>query len=263
MKKVFTLIELLVVIAIIAILAAMLLPSLSKARAKAKLISCVNNEKAILLSFIQYGDDFDGYLLPPLCERTDPTAYRVLNAPSTTLSYPYFICPYLGLTQKIPKSKYLNSDTDEYRTFYGADTRGVFCCPASSASISTYAYSHYGIPEYYIGGRGGWDRLRYFHADMPSQICHIGDSVYPNTGKEAGQFGSEDKSEFNQAGLVEICNDGRQWARKRHGYKANCGMLDGHVETHTEDEIRGLNGGTAYWNYVFLGYKGFNNGVKP
>ncbi len=64
MRRKFTLIELLIVVAIIAILAAMLLPALNQARARAQFIRCSSNLKQLGTAASLYANDFDNYIVP-------------------------------------------------------------------------------------------------------------------------------------------------------------------------------------------------------
>lgn len=87
----FTLIELLVVIGIIAVLAALLLPTLAMAKQKGQQTACINNVRQLTLAVLMYADGHDDTL--------PPTAY--VDANGNEVDWPSLLDPYLGHVAKI------------------------------------------------------------------------------------------------------------------------------------------------------------------
>jgi prepilin-type N-terminal cleavage/methylation domain-containing protein/prepilin-type processing-associated H-X9-DG protein len=230
-RRAFTLIELLVVIAIIAILMAILMPSLRLAKDQAQRIHCISNTKTLVLGWLMYKDEYDGRIVPG---HTDPGNW--VDRPTYTGTWDEkkeairrgLLFPYVG------------------------ETVDVYRCPADrrkeSSSIPV-AFRTFSI----VGGANGEDWGDYDKCTLYSEIL-----------KPALKYIFVEEMDTRGAniGSWQMQPNARTWTDPLamwHNKKSSLGFADGHAEMHTWEDQSFIE-----WNLEAMNYPTqFSFGMTP
>lgn len=197
MRSKFTLIELLIVVAIIAILAALLLPALNKARDKACSTHCVNNLKQFGTVSSLYLADYSGYL-------PGNYSYNSGDYVRTRDCWYLVYCPYFGRSNRSLWAQVIPKCTSPAATEENTN-------PASGGTSGlTYGASY---PTHLIKP-DRWKRL--------ASVPYMADTKGPNNFSFVG-YG-------NVSGAQESSYPAKAISSLRHSRSGNVLLLDGHVD---------------------------------
>jgi len=262
-QRAFTLMELLVVIAIIGILAALLLPALSRATSKAKAIGCASNARQIGVAFLMYAND-NGECLPPLNDgsfttmRTHNWWMQILSKDgyitSVAISNNVWRCPVVKDGDIPPVAPpYFKCPVEGYGPFVGTGY-GTGANGDRTTGIIRYSWN---VDDAHLGSRKLTEVLR------PSQIWLVGDVGVPkanrwwripNPYRAKDEFPGSDywaemqtftplpDSGWREYGPVGPVPMGRAGADKqpacRHNERAVFTLFDGHVGAWRWSDLR-------------------------